>query len=63
VKAETASVELQNLRQDVEGALAKLRAYISATRFSEAVAHGVDEKLLERNGFPDFDKWRRSLED
>jgi hypothetical protein len=61
LKVETPSAELQTLREDVEAALARLRAYISATRFSEAVAHGVDEKLLERARFPDFDKWRKSV--
>lgn len=60
LKAAISSTELQTLRQEVEGALAKLRAYISAARFSEAVEHGVDEKLLERAGYPDFDKWRKT---
>jgi hypothetical protein len=60
LKAAFSAADLQTLRQEVEGALAKLRAYISATRFSEAVEHGVDEKLLERAGYPDFDKWRKT---
>ncbi len=61
VKAAMSSVELDALRQEVEGALAKLRAYISAARFSEAVEHGVDEKLLERVGYPDFGVWRKTV--
>jgi len=60
VKAETSNSQLEALRHEVERALARLRAYLSATRFAEAVSHGVDEKLLEQSGFPDFDKWRRA---
>jgi hypothetical protein len=60
VKAETSNSQLEALRHEVEGALARLRAYLSPTRFAEAVSHGVDEKLLERSGFPDFEKWRRA---
>ncbi len=60
LKSAISAVELNTLRQEVEGALAKLRAYISATRFSEALKHGVDEKLLERADYPDFEKWRKT---
>jgi hypothetical protein len=49
--------EVSELRQDVETALQKLRAHISPQRFSEAVQHGVEQRLLERHGFPDFDSW------
>jgi hypothetical protein len=49
--------EVAELRGDVETALQKLRAHISPQRFSEAVQHGVEQRLLERHGFPDFDSW------
>jgi hypothetical protein len=49
--------EVSELRRDVETALQKLRAHISPQRFSEAVQHGVEQRLLERHGFPDFDSW------
>jgi hypothetical protein len=49
--------EVSELRGDVEAALQKLRAHISPQRFSEAVQHGVEQRLLERHGFPDFDSW------
>lgn len=45
------------LRADVETALSKLKAHISPQRFQEAVEHGVEQRLLEQRGFPDFDKW------
>ena len=47
------------LRAEVETALQKLRAHISPQRFAEAVQHGVEQRLLEQNGFPDFDTWAR----
>ena len=49
--------EREQLRAEVELALAKLRAHISPQRFQEAVEHGVEQRLLEKRGFPDFDKW------
>jgi hypothetical protein len=49
--------EVSALRQDVETALQKLRAHISPQRFNEAVQHGVEQRLLERHGFPDLDSW------
>ena len=49
--------EVTELKTDVESALQKLRAHISPQRFSEAVQHGVEQRLLERHGFPDFDSW------
>lgn len=48
-----------SLRAEVEEALAKLRAHISPQRFVEAVQHGVEQRLLEQSGFPDFDAWCR----
>ena len=47
------------LRSEVETALQKLRAHISPQRFVEAVQHGVEQRLLEHYGFPDFDAWIR----
>jgi len=54
---EAPQAEVAELRADVEAALQKLRAHISPQRFSEAVQHGVEQRLLERHGFPDFDSW------
>jgi hypothetical protein len=60
LKAEVAQEEVAGLRADVEAALAKLKAHISPQRFIEAVEHGVEQRLLEQRGFPDFDKWCKS---
>ena len=45
------------LKAEVEEALSKLRAHISPHRFIEAVQLGVEQRLLEQSGFPDFDLW------
>ncbi len=45
------------LTGEVELALQKLRSHISPQRFAEAVQHGVEQRLLEQNGFPDFEAW------
>jgi hypothetical protein len=47
-------------RVEVEQALQRLRSYISAQRFEEAVHHGVEQRLLDQAGFPEFDLWLRS---
>jgi hypothetical protein len=47
------------LRGEVERALHKLKSHISPQRFQEAVQHGVEQRLLENDGFPDFDEWVR----
>jgi hypothetical protein len=60
LKTEVAEEEVAGLRSDVEAALAKLKAHISPQRFIEAVEHGVEQRLLEHRGFPDFDKWCKS---
>jgi Replication initiator protein A len=52
--------QVAGLRAEVETALAKLKAHISPQRFEEAVEHGVEQRLLEQRGFPDFDKWCKS---
>lgn len=57
LKGDVAEHEVAGLRADVEAALAKLKAHISPQRFVEAVEHGVEQRLLEQRGFPDFDKW------
>ena len=51
---------VRELRAEVEEALSKLRAHISPQRFAEAVQHGVEQRLLEQSGFPDFDDWCRA---
>ena len=60
LKSEVAPADVVTLRTDVEAALAKLKAHISPQRFQEAVEHGVEQRLLEHRGFPDFDKWCKS---
>jgi len=60
LKLEVSEHEVASLRADVEAALAKLKAHISPQRFVEAVEHGVEQRLLEQRGFPDFDKWCKS---
>jgi ElaB/YqjD/DUF883 family membrane-anchored ribosome-binding protein len=60
LKSEIASTDVSEVRADVEAALAKLKAHISPQRFQEAVEHGVDQRLLDQHGFPDFDKWCKS---
>jgi hypothetical protein len=60
IKTEVSEVEVSGLRVEVETALAKLKAHISPQRFMEAVEHGVEQRLLEHRGFPDFDKWCKS---
>jgi len=57
LKAQVPDEEVAILRADVEAALSKLKAHISPQRFAEAVEHGVEQRLLEQRGFPDFDKW------
>ena len=61
LRDEVAAAEVAGMRTEVEMALAKLRAHISPQRFQEAVEHGVEQRLLEQRGFPDFDKWCKSL--
>jgi plasmid replication initiation protein len=59
----TSSRELTDgLRSEVERALHKLKSHISPQRFQEAVQHGVEQRLLENDGFPDFDEWARQHE-
>lgn len=57
ILAETSHDELATLREEVGQAMAKLRAYISPQRFEEAVQHAVEQRTLEKKGFPDFDRW------
>ena len=57
ILAETSQAELSSLRDEVGQAMSKLRAYISPQRFEEAVQHAVEQRTLEKRGFPDFDKW------
>ena len=51
--------EYATMQKDVEKALEKLRAHISPQRFAEAVQHGVEQRLLDQYGFPDFDVWSK----
>jgi plasmid replication initiation protein len=49
--------EREKIRQEVDQGLSKLRSYISPQRFNEAVQHGVEQRLLDAYGFPEFDVW------
>lgn len=60
LRTQVAPEEVAGLRAEVETALAKLKAHISPQRFEEAVEHGIEQRLLEHRGFPDFDKWCKS---
>ncbi len=61
LKGRTPPSTIEVMQADVESALAKLKAHISPRRFQEAVEHGVEQRLLDQNGFPDFDAWCKSL--
>jgi hypothetical protein len=57
VRASTSADDRDQVRREVEQALSKLRAHISPQRFTEAVEHGVDQRLLDAHGFPEFEAW------
>jgi hypothetical protein len=57
IRQETSPEAVAVIQADVENALAKLKAHISPRRFQEAVEHGVEQRILEQSGFPDFDRW------
>ena len=58
--AENAEPEVvKRITQEVEAALIKLKSLISPVRFSEAVRHGVEERLVKLFAFPDFEEWVR----
>jgi hypothetical protein len=57
VLARTSPQRREQVTKEVEQALSKLRSHISAQRFAEAVQHGVEQRLLEADGFPEFDIW------
>ena len=59
VLEESRAEDKDRIRADVELALQKLKAHISPQRFVEAVQHGVEQRLLEQAGFPDFEAWVR----
>ena len=57
VMSHTHRDERERLRAEVEQALARLRSHISPQRFVEAVQHGVEQRLLDVHGFPEFEVW------
>ena len=59
IRASASENEIQVIRTEVESALSKLRAHISPQRFQEALEHGIEKRLLDRRGFPDYDRWIR----
>ena len=44
-------------RHEVEQSLQKLKSHISPQRFAEAVEHGIEQRLLIEEGFPEFSAW------
>jgi hypothetical protein len=60
VLGRTAADVHERVRGEVEQALSKLRAHISPQRFAEAVQHGVEQRLLDSHGFPEFEVWVQS---
>jgi len=60
VLARSSAKDTEKIHQEVEKALAKLRAHISPQRFAEAVQHGVEQRLLDSYGFPEFDVWAQN---
>lgn len=48
---------LRKLGNEVEQGLLKLKGLISPERFSEAILHGVEEKILKLFAFPSFEEW------
>ena len=61
LRATAAPGELDSIGVEVETALGKIRSHISPQRFKEALEHGVEQRLLDRRGFPDYDKWLRDV--
>lgn len=59
ILSETRPEEIDALREEVTLAMNKLKAYISSQRFEEAVQHAIEQRMLERRGFPDFDRWMK----
>lgn len=60
MRDETPSPELARITEAVEAALSRIKPLISESRFSEAVQHGVEQKLLKMSNFPDFDAWKNA---
>jgi plasmid replication initiation protein len=60
IRASLPVTELTEVSAEAESALIKLKHLISPTRFREAVEHGIEQRLLDRRGFPDFYRWSRA---
>lgn len=58
MRDETPAAELTRISHAVEAALSRIKPLISETRFTEAVEHGVEQKLLKMGNFPDFETWK-----
>ncbi|HMO02457.1 MAG TPA: replication initiator protein A [Oligoflexia bacterium] len=59
IKQDIESDLLNRIRTEVESGIVKLKHILSPDRFSEAVEHGVEEKLLKLFAFPDFQEWSK----
>lgn len=57
LKSDIEPAILKKLTLEVEQGLMKLRGLISSDRFSEAIQHGVEEKILKLFVFPTFEEW------
>ncbi|MCB0351910.1 MAG: replication initiator protein A, partial [Bdellovibrionales bacterium] len=52
---------LRDLEREVTQALENVRGLISDDNFTDAIRHGVDEKLLRLLAFPSYDEWCADL--
>jgi plasmid replication initiation protein len=58
-KEQMEPAQLGKITQEVEQALSKVKNFISPSRFNEAVAQGVDDKVCKLSGFPEFESWSK----
>jgi len=59
LKAEVEPKLLETVKHEVDTALSRLRGVIDEARFSDAVEHGVEEKLASLFAYPSFEEWVR----
>lgn len=57
IKKEIEPTILNNIKETIESSLARIKGMISDKHFSEAVEHGVEQKLAETFAFPSFEEW------
>ncbi len=59
-RATLPAAELAQLKKGVEDALKNIRSLISEDRFRTSIDHALDEKLLNRSSFPNFEEWQKA---